>query len=192
MCMFSSASLAKTDAEKAVIENNTRFVNHVGLPFGITHSEWIYSQKTKKAYLVEIAARGGGVYLSSHITPMASGIDTNELLLEYLINGAHINIPELVLSNNVAGWLCFSLHPGRIISIEGKDHLNSISGVRNAFLDNVNIGDKIPEIKDDTGKYGPILFQGSSREECYDTISNVKNTLKIITESGGKKHGIVW
>ena len=97
--------------------------------------------------MVEIAARGGGVYLSSHLTPRASGVNSNVLLIDYLT--------------------------------ENKIDLT--------------IGMKIGELKDDTCKLGPILFLGNNREECYDAIQKVKDTLCIeTTDENNNISGIIW
>ena len=66
MCMFTSASVIDEPSELAVLEANKKMAEGLQLKFGITHGEYIVSKKNGKAYLVEIAARGGGVYLSSH------------------------------------------------------------------------------------------------------------------------------
>lgn len=58
--------LSKNEAEIDVVKTNTELVNAFNLPFGITHAEYIYSEKRHKTYLVEIAARGGG-YIFLHI-----------------------------------------------------------------------------------------------------------------------------
>ncbi|MEZ5336075.1 MAG: hypothetical protein R2741_13015 [Methanolobus sp.] len=48
-------------------EINKKLVEGFGLKFGFTHSEYIVEDETGEIYLVEIAARGGGNYISSDI-----------------------------------------------------------------------------------------------------------------------------
>mgnify|MGYP006922411079 CR=1 FL=1 len=40
--------------EKMLLEANKKLVETMGLKFGITHGEYIYSYKDQKVYLVEI------------------------------------------------------------------------------------------------------------------------------------------
>jgi len=193
MCMFSSSALASNEEEQDVVRTNTALAKAFELPFGITHAEYIYSRKRHKTYLVEIAARGGGVYLSSHLTPRASGINSNELLIDYLVDDKTIGLSNLKLDKKVSSWRCFALNPGTITKIENADKVKSIEGVTEAFLDDLKIGTRIGELKDDTCKLGPILFLGKNREECYAAIQKVKETLIIETvDENNVVSGIIW
>ena len=193
MCMFSSSVLAKNEAEIDVVKTNTELVNAFNLPFGITHAEYIYSEKRHKTYLVEIAARGGRVYLSSHLTPRASGVNSNVLLIDYLTENKIANFRNIKLDQKVSCWRCFALKPGFISKIQNVEEIRQIPGVTEAFLDDLTIGMKIGELKDDTCKLGPILFLGNNREECYDAIQKVKDTLCIeTTDENNNISGIIW
>jgi carbamoyl-phosphate synthase large subunit len=192
MCMFSSASLIDDANEEKVLNTNKKLVEAFGLKFGITHGEYILSDADQEVYLVEIAARGGGVYVSSDLTPLASGINTNELLVAYVLNDVQCNLKELVLDNRVAAWRCFELTSGTVTSIENIVETERIDGVYKVCLDYLNVGDKIFELTDDTRKHGPVLVTGNSREDCFSCIDKVKNTLKITTSHNGKSDGIIW
>ena len=193
MCMFSSSKLVSNESEEDVVKTNTTLVKAFHLPFGITHAEYIYNEKKKKTYLVEIAARGGGVYLSSHLTPRASGVNSNELLIDYLVNGKTKKLESLNLDKKVAAWICFALHPGKITKIDKVEEVRKIQGVTEVFLNDLNKGTQIGLLKDDTCKLGPILITGNNREECYNTIQKVKDTLVIETiDEVGITRGIIW
>ncbi|MCD7715479.1 MAG: ATP-grasp domain-containing protein [Lachnospiraceae bacterium] len=64
----------------ALKEQNDRLVALTGLPFGLTHAE--YKWEDGEFYLIEIAARGGGTRISSHIVPLLTGIDNYRFLIE--------------------------------------------------------------------------------------------------------------
>ena len=193
MCMFSSAALARGREELAVLETNHRLVKGLGLPFGITHAEYIYSPKNETVYLVEIAARGGGVYLSSDLTPLACGIDTNRIVIDYLLNGNTVDIASLPLRDKVSAWRCFALHPGMITKMENTDILEKIPGVYKACLEPLYIGKKIEPLIDDTRKHGPVLVYGDSREECFGALQKVEQALNIeTTDAGNNRHAILW
>lgn len=136
---------------------------------------------------------GGGVYLSSHLTPRASGVNSNVLLIDYLTENKIANFRNIKLDQKVSCWRCFALKPGFISKIQNVEEIRQIPGVTEAFLDDLTIGMKIGELKDDTCKLGPILFLGNNREECYDAIQKVKDTLCIeTTDENNNISGIIW
>lgn len=192
MCMFSSAELATGKIEHQVLNTNKKLIEGLGLEFGITHGEYIYSPMRDKVYLVEIAARGGGVYLSSHLTPKASGIDTNKLLLEYLLEDKIVDVEKLERKQNVSAWRCFALREGIVKQINNVEKLKKIKGVDKVCLNDVKEGFRVEELTDDTTKYGPILISGDSRKACFDILKQVEETLEIITENNGQLSSIIW
>jgi carbamoyl-phosphate synthase large subunit len=192
MCMFSSAALAHTEDERNVLNTNKALVERFRLKFGITHGEYIVSDTDHQVYLVEIAARGGGVFVSSDLTPLASGIDTNDMLIEYVLNDREYDLRDLVFDKKVAAWRCFELMPGVVTSIENVSEVQRIRGVFKVCLDYLNVGDEILELTDDTSKHGPILVAGDSREDCFKSIDKVKDALIIKTNRNGKESGINW
>lgn len=193
MCMFTSAGMVTDESEKKVLDVNKRLVSYLGLPYGITHAEYILEDVTNKVYLVEIAARGGGIYLSSDLTPRATGIPTNKYLVEYILNGKNKDFANIKLEKKVTAWICFELIPGTVSRISGVSRTSEIKGVFKICLDNLYIGKKIMPMVNDLGKYGPVLIEADSRRMCYEIISEVKNTLKIeTTDENGNRNGIVW
>ena len=192
MCMFTSANGELDDVERKVLCENKKLVERIGLPFGITHAEYIYSYDDNEVYLVEIAARGGGVFLSSDLTPRACGIKTNELLIDYVVEGKIADINNFKFDNKVTAWRCFSFKTGKIHSIDGVDETKNIPGVFNVCIDDLYIGKRIDEIKDDKGKYGPILVEASSKKECIEVLRKAEKTLRITTEKNDVISEMVW
>lgn len=50
--------------------------------YGHVWAEWIVEEKTGKLYMVEMAIRGGGAYVTSELIPRTYGIDTQEYLVK--------------------------------------------------------------------------------------------------------------
>lgn len=192
MCMFSSANMIEDKKEKMLLEANKKLVETMGLKFGITHGEYIYSDKDQKVYLVEIAARGGGVYLSSDLTPLASGINVNEVLIDYVLNDTDYELNKLKFEKNVSAWICFELAPGKVTNIRGVEETKLIPGVYKVCVDNLYIGKDIEELINDTRKQGPVLVCAESREECFAVLDKVKETLQIETIGQNGVEGIQW
>lgn len=192
MCMFSSAALASRDRVMNMVkETNDRLIKAFKLPFGITHAEYLYSELEDKVYLVECAARGGGVYLSSDITPSASGFNTNEALINYVVEGKKDMPGEKKLLNKVSGWVCFSFPDGEIVEISGIEETKKIPGVDKVITDKLFVGMNTKALQDDSGKFGPVLFTGDSKDECYQILEKIRNTLKIkVMTADGEKEAI--
>lgn len=192
MCMFTSAMAIDDPIEKAVLETNKMIVEGFGLPFGLTHAEYIVRESDKKVFLVEIAARGGGVFLSSDLTPRACGLDTNRIIIDYIVDGKRTNIDCQCFAKDTAAWVCFELHPGRIVDIKGIDETRKIPGVFMVNVNKLSQGMIVEETTDDTKKHGPILIHSHSREECYKAIQLVRKTLNVTVEDNGKIYNAGW
>src|SRR6185436_3439342 len=76
--LFYSPAAEDLDYESLRLQHDA-LVEQMGLPFGITHAEYIFSEGC--FFLVEVAARGGGTKISSDIVPAISGVRTNEMLI---------------------------------------------------------------------------------------------------------------
>lgn len=192
MCVFSSVNRKNGHVYDMVEETNNKLVKAFGLPFGITHGEYMYVPNEDKVYLIECAARGGGVYLSSDLTPMASGFDTNRALIKYLVYGKETYICKEDLDNKVSAWLCFTFPKGKISKIEGVNELYHINGVKKVILDDIYVGMNVDNLRNDSGKYGPILVTGNSILDCQSIISKVRKTLKIEVETEEGIKEVIW
>lgn len=190
--IIQDATSCNTQVEKALLDANKKLVEGMGLKFGITHGEYIYNEIDKKVYLVEITSRGGGVYLSSHLTPLATGINVNELLANYSLGNDVIGDDELKLNSGAAAWYTFALPQGVISKIEGLEEAKKISGVYDIIDDKFYVGKEVGEMVDDSGKYGPILVYACDRGQCDYILKKVMDTLHVYvdTESGMKE--IIW
>lgn len=71
---------AETELAERVCALNTRIITGFGLKQGITHSEFIMDGD--QIYLMETAARGGGVYISSDLIHLSTGLCTEDFLLD--------------------------------------------------------------------------------------------------------------
>lgn len=192
MCMFSSAKRIDDPVGLKILDSNSRFIESVNLQFGITHAEFIYNEDEDKVYLVEIAARGGGVYLSSDITPTATGFDSNRLLIDYVVENKQIDLSTVELDKKIAAWKCFSFPEGEIIEISGVEETKNIQGVFMLDMSGVYVGKKTVELCDDSEKYGPALIVANNDEDCYKTIEKIKKTLKIKIRTANGISGIIW
>lgn len=188
--VFRDAESANTALENRLKYINKKLVESFGLTFGITHAEYLYSEIEDKIYLVEVAARGGGVFISSHLIPGSCGINANELLVRDALN-----IPgdfNIELKSGAAGYFCYLTPKGVVSKLEGIESVSNISGVIEPFFDNIELGMVTNDIKDKSSRKGPILIQGNTKDECYQIIESVKEKINIKVMSDGIEKDIIW
>lgn len=190
--IIQDANSCDSKIEKALLETNKKLVEGIGLKFGITHAEYIYNKEEEKVYLVEITARGGGVYLASHLTPLATGINVNELLAKYSLGIDVLQGKQLKLRKGSAAWYAFALPEGKIISIEGLSEAKNIDGVYDIIDSGFYVGKNVKKLVDDSGKFGPIIISANTREECDKIFNKVQKILKIDVKTRDGMRGVIW
>jgi carbamoyl-phosphate synthase large subunit len=184
--------LISNAVEERIIQTTKKLVQGFGLKFGVVHAEYLYDEVRDKIYLVEIAARGGGVFTSSDVVPLASGINVNELLVD-LATGQTKEVDLAGFRTGMAGYLCFALPECTITAMENADKLLEIPGIYKVFLDTVYVGKTIEKMKDKSMRFGPIIFYGQTESDCMQSLQRVRETLKIYGKtSDGETVGILW
>lgn len=158
-------------------EENTAMIMSMGLPFGLTHTEYKY--KNGKFYLIETAARGGGTKISSDIAMLVSGIDCNKLYLNMLTGGSEEIIREKSYECAVLGF--FDFKPGRITEVSGIEEGMKQSGVHELNLE-VRVGDHLGQAQDDRSRCGYYILFADSVQELHDRERRLKETVRVITE----------
>lgn len=192
LCIFYSVNSKLDKTMEKVKSVNDQLFTALGFPFGITHAEYIYSPNVDKVYLVECAGRGGGVFLSSHLTPWATGYDTNTRLIDYLMEGIAPSLNPETLAGLISAWMCFSLPDGVVATISGQEKLLAIPGVKAVYLDQIKPGKRVSHLQSDQEKYGPILLCADSISEIRNAMQEVKKVLKITLEHTDGNSAIIW
>ena len=184
-------TLLREDLKQKVLELNSYLINKFAPRFGITHSEYLVDDQTGEVRLIEVAIRGGGVFISSDLVPLASGINVNALLID-LATGRSVRIDKTKLRSDTAGYVCFYLPEGVICRVDGIDKVESLPGVHKACLQNIEIGRRTGRVTDKTMRLRPILITGEDRLACQETIQKLKETLVVEVETSEGIKGIEW
>jgi biotin carboxylase len=173
--LFYSPSTEGIDYKRLKSQHD-RLVEEMGLPFGITHAEYIYSND--RFYLVEVAARGGGTKISSDIVPALSGVQTNELLISLALGEpvASLSAAEVVTPYAVLSF--FNFEPGLVKSISGLESVRQMSGVLDIEM-NFRVGDRIMAPADDRGRHGYFIALGASRSETESLRDRIHATVQL-------------
>lgn len=158
---------------EAWISTHNSLIEATGIPFGITHSEYI---KNHNGYtLVEFAARGGGSMISSHIVPVVSGWDVEKLYI-YDLLGIPFDKPSI--GKNCAVLKFIELQEKKIKSINGVDTIKSMSNVLFFHL-SYNEGDTVMAVSNDTNRHGYYIAWEENEEKLNKLMQLIEETLDI-------------
>lgn len=166
---------------------NDTYVNATGLPFGFTHAE--YKFNGENFILIEIGARGGGNYISSHIVPIMTGIDNYKILLNETL-GIKSNEPiksDPLLKNRCSVLKFFDIDENdsgkKVSKVVGEDFLKDNPKIL-LYNFNFKIGERLFSAEDDSKRVGFYITYGDSREELDNFIKSIEKNVKFIFEKG--------
>lgn len=162
---------------------NDNFVNESGLPFGFTHAE--YKFNGKDFVLIEIGARGGGNYISSHIVPIMTDLNNYDILInETLKHKKDYNIKiDDKLKKRCSILKFFDIpkeHNGKSIKeLKGEEYLRNNPNVL-LYNFNFKIGDKLYIAGDDSKRVGFYIAYADTREQLDSLIQEIEENVKFI------------
>ena len=156
---------------------NNQYVDLSGLEFGLTHAEYKY--ENGKFFLIEIGARGGGNYISSHIVPCVSGVDNMGILIRMAL-GDKIDSNEIAIDPKLlercAVLEFFDFETGKVKSIEGLDFLQKHPGILRYHF-NFSVGDVIEKPTDDSKRVGYFIAYAATRQELEQLRTQIKENV---------------
>ncbi|WP_418668387.1 ATP-grasp domain-containing protein [Allofournierella sp.] len=168
---------------------NRQTIQALGLKQGITHGEYIVGEDGK-IYLIEIAARGGGNFVSSHIVPDRSGLRTEEFIVDAATRHS-VEAPVLRPACGVVCCLSFYLPEGRVETIAGVEELDRDPDVLVHSLHKIQVGTKCGKNLDKTSRF-TIVLKAKDYEALRKKIAGVKETVKIMVRCKDRLGGPIW
>jgi biotin carboxylase len=173
------AALSSETAQR-VARTNEQVIQSLGIPFGITHAEFIVDA-AGTPWLVEIAARGGGSGISSRIVPAVTGFEPVQGLIAQLL-GERVTCPPL--DERAAELRFLRLEQGRrLAETPNLDALRAREGVIELFLQH-RPGDWIPAVGDDRSRHGFVITAAATRAEAVRVAESVENEFACIYHRG--------
>lgn len=180
-------SVADDKLKEKVSLLNEKIIKGFGLKQGISHSEYVMDGE--EVYLIETAARGGGVFISSDLISLSSGLDTEEFLIQIAL-GDLTEIPKVEKEKCHCGYMAFYLPQGTVKSIKGMDKVTELDYVHRNILYTIEEGMEIGTIEDKTSRFS-IIVSGATREELEQHMEQVKKELVIEVDTAvGVKYPI--
>lgn len=182
--------------KERILQFEIAITKEINPSFGIIHSEYLLNKETGEIRIVESAIRGGGVYISSHLIPLATGIDVNKLLLKCALGQASEIEVEHVLANRknrASAYICFTLPVGIVSEIKGLEEVEQIKGVVMCDIRNLSIGDMTEKMVAKGMRKGPILIHAADRDGLETIIRTIQNTIQIkIMGKDGVVREAIW
>lgn len=172
------------DIQKKTIEVVEKTIKILGINFGPAKGDIVIHNGIP--HILEMAPRTSGGRFASIQVPTATGVNILEILCRMAVNDK-INVNEFQPKFNHASSIRFVIpKPGKIISIIGlNDAKNSEGVVRFITSDDLEIGQIVPEITDNSMKCKKVLVitEGNTVQESKQRAINACNKISIITES---------
>lgn len=186
-------SLLGAHLEEKIWVFHNRLFESFGASFGFTYSEIRVNEDTGEFCLMEAAVRGAAGFVSSHLVPLACGVDFLPLLIG-LVAGRRQNVrlEKSRQQERAAGNVYFYLPAGVICRIDGVEKVKNLPGVHRTELSDLAVGKKIDPIINLSGRQGPIVYAGKDRHACEKIIQRIKDTLVVEVETPEGVKGAVW
>lgn len=164
------------DIYKKAFENNALVNKQLGYFFGMTHSEYMVTEKGD-IYLVESANRGGGVFTSEIIVPNVCGIDLLEAYINDISGNTLFLFPGHVDTNSVI-LKFFSFKPGIVASIEGIEDVENDKSVL-TFRLAIKPGDEIKPIETDANRHGFLIVKSVGDDDVRIKAEEILSSIKV-------------
>ncbi|MBR1739695.1 MAG: ATP-grasp domain-containing protein [Ruminococcus sp.] len=151
-------------------------VRAVGIMNGPSHTEIIVTREGPK--IVELGARLGGDCITTHLTPLSTGVD----MVECCIRAALGQTPDITRHKNAGSAIrYFDVCNGTIKRISGLDEAKSVPGVTHIEIVH-DEGERIGEILSSSDRAGFIIAGGKDAQTaaaaCEKAVSCVRFTIE--------------
>lgn len=160
-----------------VAELNKKIITGFGLKQGITHSEFIMNGDD--IILIETAARGGGVFISSDLISLSTGLCTEDFLLQ-IATGSLPAIPQMEKNKCACCYLAFYLPVGQVLTVHGVAETQQLPFTYRNNLDSIFIGMQTRPHTDKTSRFFTIV-SAENREQLNTRVDLIRSYLNGIT-----------
>lgn len=162
-----------------LLKNHQKVVEALGYDFGHTHGEYFVT-KNNEIYLVECANRGAGVYTSSTINPLITGIDLNEIFLNQVLGCDDFQIDHEKNSYMCrAAMLSFlDFEVGKVVKSINIDEVKKLPFVQQ-FRTVFSEKQMVESIENCASRHAMIVVDGYDMNELSRNFDIFQSTLKV-------------
>ena len=172
-----------------VLDLNMKIITGFGLKQGLTHSEYIMDGDD--IYLIETAARGGGVFISSDLIHYSCGLDTEGFLLD-IATGQQKGLPPIKQQQCVCGYLAFYIPVGKVVRVSGVREVQALPFVHRNQLDKLHVGIENKEGHTDKTSRLALIISAPDRETFKERAALVRSMLQVETETENGILPLIW
>ena len=172
-----------------VLDLNMKIITGFGLKQGLTHSEYIMDGDD--IYLIETAARGGGVFISSDLIHYSCGLDTEGFLLD-IATGQQKGLPPIKPQQCVCGYLAFYIPVGKVVRVSGVREVQALPFVHRNQLDKLHVGIENKEGHTDKTSRLALIISAPDRETFKERAALVRSMLQVETETENGILPLIW
>ena len=162
------------DIPDVVYESNNKFVEESGLRFAITHAEYMVNEHGY--FLMEIAARGGGVSIASDIIRLTTGIDIlYDIIYNELCGGVPFDVSKLEPARNHVALQFFEFPIGEVVSF---DEIPKLPGIFR-FEYNFKLNSFLQPALTDSQRHSYAIVTGDTVDILEANITAIREALRV-------------
>jgi biotin carboxylase len=151
----------------------------LGIDRGPTHTEMKVGENG--AVIIELGARLGGDRITSHLVPLATGVD----LVAASIRVALGEAPDLTPGEARAASIRYvQAPPGKVTALEGVDAARQFPGVHDTGLD-VEVGESLGPVRASGDRPGWVIAVGPTPAEAVRRAEAARDMIQVITAPEG-------
>lgn len=145
-----------------------KIVDYIGLDNCPLHPEFKISGD--QITFIEMGPRLGGDYITSHLTPLSTGVNMEKELLKIAIGEIPVFMEQFERASMVK---YIELPAGKTIKSIDVDKQLSVKKITDLFDVSLKEGFKIPPIIDSLTRYGSLVFSADTRDELNVKLSTL-------------------
>lgn len=154
-----------------------RAVEAIGLRTAAIHAELMV--RSDEVVLIELAARGPGFHVFTHMLPWVTGLDVVSVLVRAAVD-SRLELAGLKSKGAVLRFL--PARPGRVRAISGIARARELPGVIDVGL-LVERGDTIRPLTSGTERAGYVIAVAETRSEAEAICEEVEATIEIVVDA---------
>lgn len=154
-------------------------VTALGLLNGVFHAEFMIHGHD--VVPIDIAARGGGVMIYSHIVPYISGVNANREMVQWAIGESIAIKPRR--TPRAANIEFIRMPPGRLSEIIGIEAAAAVPGVA-AIHFNLGVGEQVGALEHKDRRPGYVVALADTAREVIDISLQAKSLLSVRMDEG--------
>ena len=172
-------SVLPLPAERAIAAVAMDAGRALGIVNGSVKGDMVWT--SRGAYVIEIAARLSGGWMSTDQIPLGTGVDLVEGAIRLTL-GEHVPAEDLRPRWHRGVAIRYFLpSPGRVVAIEGAERFRTLPWVhRLGFF--VEPGEVVQPVSDHTKRAGFVVTTGETRDEAVARAQEVVKGVRFVTQ----------